>query len=208
MKIRAIPFVFVLALHGGANAQNSLDLCQQKFVDGYHAGVNKRIDAAVARKPSLLLTTFPSFERESAIRVAGSDIYFVEFQNQFWDEAYVVDRKGVGHMDFSKPKGAVIIHHAPLDAAITDRIVRLYTKAIADATRSHRMGLDGTTYLFSTPDGACGWAWSPEPETRNGWLIELMKRLESHAKFSAPIDLQRSEKAIVRYLNAADGTKH
>lgn len=195
------------ALHGSARAQSSLELCGQDFADGYHTGVNKRIDAAVALKPSLLLTTFPSFEKESGIRIAGSDIYFVEFRNQFWGESYVVDRKGVGHMDFTKPKGAVTARHAPLAASITDRIVRLFSKAISEAAHSDRMGLDGTAYVFSTPDGACGWAWSPAPESRNGRLVELARRLESHTKFSSPADLQRSEKSIVRYLDAIEGTK-
>ncbi len=206
MKICAPLFVLLLAFQGSASAQNSLKPGGQNAEDGYHAGVNRRIAAAVALQPSILLTTFPSFQTESGVRLVGVEIYFVEFQKQFWEESYVSDRDGGGHMDFSKPKGAIRIHHAPVDASVAARIVRIYSKAIADARNSGHGGLDGTSYVFSIPGGACARAWSPEPETRNGRLVELLRRLENHAKFSTPMDLQESEKAIVRYLNNVEGS--
>jgi hypothetical protein len=206
MRFCASLFALALALQNSANAQSSLEPCRQDFMDGYHIGVNKRIDAAVAHKPSLMLTTFPSFETESGLRLVGADIYLVEFQKQFWHESYVVDRKGAAHMNFTKPKGAVRTRHAALDASVAARVLDLYSNAIANATPTGRIGLDGTAYVFSTPGGACGWAWSPEPASRNGRLVELARLLEVHARLSNPIDLQRSEKAIVGYVNAVEGS--
>jgi len=204
MRFRTSIFVLVLALQSCANAQNSLDPCGDDFSDAYYNGVVKRIDDAVARKSSLQVTTFPSFQVESGLRLVGSEIYYVEFQNQFWNESTVWDGKGNGHMDFSKPKGTAKARHAPLETSLAARILRLYSKAIAQAAPSNRRGLDGTSYVFSTPDGACGRTWSPEPETHAGQLIELARRLETHTKFSTPNDLHRSEKAIVRYLNTIE----
>lgn len=205
MKICTPLFALLIALHGNASAQGSLEPCGQDFADGYHTGVNSRIEAAVARKSSLQLTTYPSFEVESGLRLVGPDLYFVEFRTQFWNDSYVVDRKGVSHMDFTKPKTDVRTSHVRLDPAIAARVERIYSKAIAEAKHSDRGGLDGTTFVFSTQQGACGSTWSPAPGSANGRLVELARRLGTHTRLTAPIDLQRSEKTIIRYLDVIEG---
>lgn len=191
-------------LHTKAGAQNALEPCLRNYADAYHIGINKIINEAVAHPPSLQLTTLPSFEAESGLRLVGTEIYFVQFRSFYWGESQVFDRHGVGHMDFSKPKIATKIRHAPLSAPLARLVEHTYSKAIAKARRSDQMGLDGTSYVFSTSDGSCGWTWSPGPRTRNGRLVELMKRLEEHAAFSAPIDLQRSEKVMMQLLQTID----
>lgn len=205
MKICFAQLVVIGFFQSAALAQGSLEPCRNDFTDGYHVGVNKVIDDAVAAPSSLQLTTFPSFQAESGLRLVASRIYFVEFQTSFWGDSYVVDRAGNGHMDFTKPRTLAKLRSAQLSADTSQRIGRLYSKAIDEATKSDRMGLDGTAYVLSSAKRACAWAWSPEPSSQNGRLIELMRRLETHAKFSSAMDLQSSEKVIIRLLNAIEG---
>jgi hypothetical protein len=208
MKNCIAQLVLLGFFQSAAVAQGSLEPCRQDFTDGYHVGVNKVIDGAVAAPSSLQLTTCPSFQAESGLRLVASTIYFVEFQTAFWADSYVVDRKGNGRMDFAKPRTVAKSRNAQLSADTAQRIEHLYSQAIADARKSDRMGLDGTAYVLSTAKGACAWAWSPEPDSQNGRLVELLQRLEAHTKFSSSMDLQRSEKAIIRLLNAIEGMKN
>jgi hypothetical protein len=111
-------------------------------------------------------------------------------------------------MDFGKPKTVVKTRHARLSIGVARRIEHIFIRAIAEAKGSDRIGLDGEAYVFSDRSGACAWAWSPEPNSPNDRLVKLMRRLEMHTKFSAPVDLERSEKAIIRYLDEIEGTKN
>jgi hypothetical protein len=205
MKNRLAQLILLGFVQSTALAQSSLEPCRKDFTDAYHVGVNKVIDDAVAAPSSLQLTTFPSFQAESGLRLVASRVYFVEFQTSFWGDSYVVDRKGDGRMDFTKPRTVAKSRNAPLSSDTAQRIEHAYSKAITEATQSGRMGLDGTAYVLSTGKGDCAWAWSPEPNSQNGQLIELMRRLEVHTKFSSAIDLQRSEKSIIRLLNIIEG---
>lgn len=204
MKNRLAQLIFLAFFQSTALAQSSLEPCRKDFIDAYHVGVNKVIDDAVAVPSSLQLTTFPSFQTESGLRLVASKVYFVEFQTSFWGDSYVVDRKGNGRMDFTKPRTVAKSRSAPLSSDTAQRIGRAYSKAITEATQSGRTGLDGTAYVLSTGKGDCAWAWSPEPNSQNGQLIELMRRLETHTKFSSLIDLQRSEKSIIQLLNTIE----
>ncbi|MDB5910765.1 MAG: hypothetical protein JWP34_4879 [Massilia sp.] len=204
MKTRLLLLGFLWVLHNNAFAQSALEPCLEDFSDAYHGGVNKVIDDAVVRPSSLQLTTFPSFYPESGLRLAGSELYFVELQSSFWGESQFIDRHGNGHMDFKRPKIIPKTRHAPINSAIARRLEHIFSKGITRAKKSDKMGLDGVSFVFSTSGGTCGWAWSPEPRSRNGRLVELMRRLEKHAMFSSPIDLQRSEKAIMRYLEVME----
>lgn len=202
--IRLPLLVLIAALHGSSCAQSALEPCDRKLSDPYHAAVNKVIDGAVAQPSRLLLTTFPSFEPESGLRLAGSGIYFVTFQSSFWGQSYICNRKGVCRMDFSKPKARTKVSYAALSAPVAVRVERVVAKAIAQVEDSRAFGLDGVSYVLSTPDGACGWAWSPAPQSRNGRLVQLMQRLEKHTAFSMPVDLQRSEQALVQLLETME----
>jgi hypothetical protein len=204
--MKAHLFLFVLAgvLQSSSIAQNVLEPCREDFSDEYHARVNRIIGDAVAQPSSLRLTTFPSFQPESGLILVGAELYFVRLNSFYWAESLYADRDGSYRRDFVKPKIVTTTLHAPLSATIARRIEYVYSAAIAKAGTSGRMGLDGVAYVFSTSNGACAWAWSPEPGTRNGRLLELMERLEKHATFSLPIDLQRSEKAIKKLLQTIE----
>lgn len=200
MKKNAHVLVLVALLHGSASAQNALERCNEVFSDPYHTGVSNFINGAVTQPSRLQLTTFPSFEPESGLRLVAAGIYFVKLQSSFWGDSYICNRKGVCRMDFTRPKARTKVSYAPLSAQVVNRVERVYAKAIGQAKNSRNMGIDGTIYIFSTPNDACGWVWSPEPLSTTGRLIQLMQRLEKHTAFSAPADLQRSEKALVQLL--------
>lgn len=185
-------------------AKDALEPCGQDFTDPYHKAVNRHIDDAVAQPSSLQLMTFPSFQPESGVRLAGGEVYAVQLRSSFWYSAYQRHPDGSLRLDFGKPKIAVKVSHAPVDAKLARAIEQVYLRAIAKAENADRAGLDGVSYVFSTSAGTCAQTWSPEANTRNGRLVQLMERLRQHTSFSLPIDLQRSEKAIARALKALE----
>jgi hypothetical protein len=204
MKACLLAFALGGVFQGSCGAQNALEPCQDELADPYHGAVGQVIDKAVARPASLQLTTFPSFEAESGLRLAGTELYFVEFKSSYWGESQYLARDGSYRMDFSRPKILTKVRHAPLSAGLAQRVERAYAGSIAKAKKSDWMGLDGVIYLFATSNGACAVAWSPKPRTPNVRLVELMARLEKHTAFSVPLDLQRSEKGISRLLQAIE----
>lgn len=197
--IRSLLAAFTFVFSGASAAQSSLEPCHEER-DPYHAAVNQIIDKAVS-KPSLLqLTVFPSFQVESGVRLVGSEVYFVEFQSSYWADSVAEDGGGSYHMDFTKPKTIAKVKRAKLAAAVAERVHQVFAKAITEAKGPGLGGLDGTAYVFTTFEGKCGWAWSPDPNSRNGRLVQLMDRLARHASFIAPLDLARSEKSLIRML--------
>ncbi|GEM_PF-3378004 len=187
-----------------ASAHDALEPCRDERNDPYHTRVNGLIDKAVGKPSSIRLTTYPSFASESGLRIVGNELYFVEFARSFWDESFEQVSKHEYRMNFKKPDIRTRTRHAPLSALAADRIRRVYASAIAQPKESGHMGLDGVSYVFTTSDGACAWTWSPEPSTRTGRLVELLKRLEKHATLSLPIDLQRSEKNIMQLVRVME----
>jgi hypothetical protein len=204
VAVRSLALSLVMASSGNAIASNALEPCPRDVVDEYHNAVNRQIDKAVARPSSLELTVFPSFQPESGVRLAGAELYLVEFQSSYWYASY--QRKSDGwHLDFKNAKVTTKVNHAPLHAELAQRIEQAYLKAIANAKKSERAGLDGVSYVFSSSSaGVCGRTWSPHPGSRNGRLVALMEHLQQHTRFSLPIDLQRSEKAIGRAVDALE----
>jgi hypothetical protein len=69
--------VLATMLPACASAQDVLEACRAG-ADPYEAGVNKIIDSVVAPSFRLQLTTLPSFEPESGLRLVGSRIYLLK----------------------------------------------------------------------------------------------------------------------------------
>lgn len=199
MKI-SLLVTLVGLLHCAAPAQGALEPCPIASFNPYYDGVNRVIDKAVGRASSLHLTTLPSFEAESGLRLVGTEVYFVQFRAQFWSESVRLQRDGTYRMDFAKPSIITRVRHAPLSPIITQGVQEVYARAVSTAKKQNNVGLDGETYLISVPGMACAFAWSPDPKTANGRLIALMQRLEIHATLSAPPQLQRSEREIAKLL--------
>lgn len=114
--IRSLIVSFAFILCGTPAAQSTLEPCREAG-DPYHAAVNQVIDKVVAKPSRLQLTTFPSFQTESGIRLVGSDVYFVEFQSSYWGDSVAEDGGGSYHMDFRKPRPITKVRRAPLGAA-------------------------------------------------------------------------------------------
>jgi len=200
MKAQSIGYFLAALIPCAAHAQSALAPCNGQFSDAYFAGMNRIADRAVKQPFQLQLTTLPSFQNESVLRLAGSEIYLVQFRKFYWAEANSLDRSGATRKDFSKTQIPVKVRHAPLSAALAQRVLQAYLDAIATAKNTEPMGVDGTTYVVSTPDKGCALAWSPAPESHNGKLITLLASLEKHANYAAPADLQKSELAIALLL--------
>jgi hypothetical protein len=190
--------------HCAASAQSALEPCPTVQPNPYYDGVNRVIDNSVGRPSSLHLTSLPSFEAESGLRLVGTEVYFVQFRTQFWSESVYPQRDGSYRMNFTKPNIITRVHHAPLSPAIMKRVLDVYARAASTAKKQDSIGIDGVTYLILTPGIACALAWSPDPKTANGRLITLMQRLEIHATLSAPRQLQHSERDIAKLLNVLE----
>lgn len=199
MKI-SLLVTLVGLIHCTAAAQGALEPCPIAPFNPYYDGVNRVIDKAVGRASSLHLTTLPSFEAETGLRLVGTEVYFVQFRAQFWSGSVRLQRDGSYRMDFAKPNIITRVRHAPLTPAIMKRVQEVYARAVSTAKKQNNVGLDGETYLISPTGMPCAFAWSPAPETANGRLIALMRRLEIHATLSAPSQLQRSEREIAELL--------
>lgn len=204
-RLFGLTLVGMFALHGGCLAQNLLAPCRYEGKDPYYQGVYRVIDKAVGKPSRLQLTVFPSFQAESGVRLLGTEVYHVQLLSSFWGDSQTWDRKGSGHMDFSKPKSLTRVRHAPLSSAVADRVEQVFAKATLAANGAELGGLDGTSYEFTMPGGGCGSTWSPDPKSPNGRLVRLMDRLEAHARFTVPIDLERSEKSLLRLLDQIEG---
>jgi hypothetical protein len=207
--MKTLSLLLILAIGCLCNrsyAQSALEPCPPEFLADYYLGVDKIIDDAVGRPARLALTTLPSFHAESGVRLVGTDVYLVRFDSFFWAEANSFDEKsGRGRTDFSKPRIKTKVHSAALSPEIANRVEQTYAAAIANAKKSDRLGLDGVSYRFSTPQTGCGEAWSPDPGTANARLVELSELLAKHAQLSKLRHMQRSEQSIVQLLRTMSG---
>ncbi len=199
MKKASLLLILVSALLCGRSYAQTLEPCRQpEFLAGYYRGVDRVIDNAVGQTPSLSLTTLPSFWAESGVRIVGSDVYFVEFKSSFWGEAN-------SYGSFASPRIETKTHRAAISPELASRIEEIYAGAIAGASQTDRRGVDGVSYRFSSPRAGCGETWSPEPDTVNARLVELLVLLSNHAKLSNPRDMQRSEESMVHLIRNMDG---
>ncbi|WP_213605434.1 hypothetical protein [Pseudoxanthomonas japonensis] len=202
MKIISLLIVLTIVLAPThASAQSALEPCEMEFLGDYYRGVDKIIDDAVGDTPRLSLTTLPSFSPESGVRLVGDHIYFVQFGSSFWYGATTVDHSGRGHEEFSSPKVEIRMYRARVSQSIAERIEQAFATAIKSSRKSDRMGLDGVSYRFTKPGLGCGEAWSPDPNTPNARLVELIDVLAKHAKLSESRKMQRSEDAITALLD-------
>ncbi|HBN9513373.1 hypothetical protein [Pseudomonas aeruginosa] len=182
-------------------AQSELEPCDNEFSGEYYARVDRVIAEAVGQRAQLKLTTIPSFEPESGVRLVGTDVYFVRFLNSLWAEATSFDEAGYGHTDYAKPKITTEVRHAPLAPGLAKRVEQVFLQSIANTKKSDDLRLDGVTYRFSADQNSCGATWSPDPESHSGHLVGLVKLLERHAGLEVESDLRNSEKSISQALD-------
>lgn len=177
-------------------AQSELEPCDNEFSGEYYARVDRVIAEAVGQRAQLKLTTIPSFEPESGVRLVGTDVYFVKFLNSLWAEATSFDEAGYGHTDYAKPQITTEVNHAPLAPGLSKRVEQVFLQSIANTKKSDELRLDGVTYRFSTDKNSCGTTWSPDPESHSGRLVKVFRLLEKHAVLESASDLKNSEDSI------------
>lgn len=202
--MKRLSVLLILAvgfLCGRAYAQSELEPCNNEFSGEYYARVDRIISEAVGRHAQLQLTTIPSFEPESGVRLVGTDVYFVKFLNSLWAEANAFDEAGYEHTDYAKPRISTKVRHAPLDPGLAKRLEQVFLQSIVNARKSDDLRLDGVTYRFSAAQNSCGTTWSPDPESHSGHLVGLVKFLEKHASLEVEGDLRNSEKSISQALD-------
>lgn len=200
-RLSVLLIIAIGFLCSRAYAQSELEPCGNEFSGEYYARVDRVIAEAVGQRAQLKLTTIPSFEPESGVRLVGTDVYFVKFLNSLWAEATSFDEAGYGHTDYAKPRISTKVSHAALNTGIVKRVEQAFVQSIVNAKKSDDLGLDGVTYRFSTDKNSCGTTWSPDPESRSGRLVKLLKLLEKHAVLESARDLKNSEDSISLVLD-------
>lgn len=198
---------FLLTVVGG---MLSFDLLAGEFLEpcregatGYRERVETVIDAATqtTREEALSLVRRPSFAVESGVRLDNSNqVHAVRFKESLWAEG----RRLNARLDFSGVRVPVRHSQAPIAPELAERIRRTFSQAILSSRRSERFGLDGVSYSFTLPDAGCASAWSPEPESRSGQLVYLMKLLDTHANAPDPAESEGKIAALLDVLQHAD----
>jgi len=188
----------------------SFDLLAGEFLQpcsegvwGYEERVETLIDTATetSRGEALSLSRWPSFASESGVRLDNSNqVHAVHFEKSLWAEG----RRSLGALDFSSAQVPVRHSQAPIAPELAERIRRTFNQAILSSRRSERFGLDGVSYAFTVPDAGCASAWSPEPESRSGQLVHLMKLLDAHANAPDPAESEGRIAALLDVLEDAD----
>lgn len=188
----------------------SFDLLAGEFLEpcsegvwGYEERVEAIIDMATETTidEALSLVRRPSFAPESGVRLDnGNQVHAVHFEKLLWAEG----RRSLGALDFSSTQVPVRHLQAPIAPELAERIRRTFSQAILSSRRSEQFGLDGVSYSFTLPDAGCASAWSPEPESRSGRLVDLMKLLDVHANAPDPAE---SEGRIAALLDVLQNVK-
>jgi hypothetical protein len=152
----------------------------------YHQYVTKAFSSAFSRDVILKVVQIPSFHPESVLYLKKSKesyyILYLEAETHYW----TVDRQVYKPNPIEKcstvvsNSTAINIENAWVNELLNTR----YSENTA-------LGMDGTTYHFSTPfkwlssnkpprSEMSGQAWSPKKETRVGKLVNLMSAIENY----------------------------
>jgi hypothetical protein len=162
-----------------AVADEHLEPCQGHLVE-YESRVEALSRAAMPGDVEFFVTVIPSFQPEWSIGVSADKGQFflthVAFQRSLWGSSQVQTGPNTFGYDFQKPHILTTTKTANISAELHEALRSEWDRSIAGARPSKRIGLDGVMFKFQL-SGRCGSAWSPDPETRNGKLINLVMAL-------------------------------
>jgi len=171
---------------------DALEPCSQ-FLEKYAQVVERAAGTAQNNPNSTTVTTLPAFRPESALKIANDTVSLIEFNSSIWYE-------GLAH-DGVSPKLGLKTSTARLPPSLATRLTQTIAKHIGRSKPSGRPGLDGVFYRFTTPEGGCAQTWSPEADSDDGKLVQVLNLLEAHARSGGAPSPTR-ERAIFALLDS------
>jgi hypothetical protein len=187
-----------------ASADEHLEPCQGHFAE-YESRVEALSRAAMPGDVEFLVTVIPSFKPEWSVGVSADKGRFflthVVFQPSLWGSSLVQTGPNTFGYDFQKPHVQTTATTANISAGLHEALRSEWDRSIVGARPSEGIGLDGVTFKFQL-SGRCGSAWSPDPETRNGKLIDLVTALAFFADSKKDKSDATGEVVVLRELQA------
>jgi len=187
-----------------AVAGEHLEPCQGHLAE-YESRVEALSRGAMPGDVEFLVTVIPSFQPEWSVGVSADKGHFflthVVFQPSLWGSSQVQTGPNTFGYDFQKSHVQTTATTVNISAELHEALRSEWDRSIAGARRSEGIGLDGVTFKFQL-SGRCGSAWSPDPETRNGKLIDLVTALALFADSNRNPSHATGEVVVLRKLQA------
>lgn len=180
-----------------ARYEDGLSPCHSFQLDDYQLLRDELPRAGVSA-----MMVFPSFSDPYAIAVSGDAAYYLQM-----DLVRNVNVPGEGFVcgNASPPPTVLVAGRpaqvTPLPAPLLERVRLVLDGDVRNARAELPLGLDGTNYVFRTPDGQCAQAWSPRAGTRADALVSMFHALGARAtgkRTSAPAYEQKLEALLER----------
>lgn len=165
-----------------------LEPCRVLFPD-YESRVESISRAAMPGEVALWVTVIPSFRPEWSVGIStDKGRYFVThvvFKRSLWSRSSVATGPNTFSYDFSKPPVQTTATTANISAVLYEALRSEWSRSIdgvqpvgenTGGNGYQEVRLDGVKFTFKL-SGRCGSAWSPDPETRNSKLVDLVTAL-------------------------------
>lgn len=180
-----------------ARYEDGLSPCHPFHLDDYELLRDELPRAGVSA-----MLVFPSFSDPYAIGVSGDAAYYLQM-----DLVRNVNVPGEGFVCGSAPPPSTVLvagrpaQVASVPAPLLERVRLVVDGDVQNAQTELPLGLDGTSYVFRTPDGQCAQTWSPRAGTRADVLVMMFHALGARATGkleSAQADEQKLEALLER----------
>jgi hypothetical protein len=182
-----LPAMLQSAITNAAE-DDHLEPCRAIFAE-YENRVESISRAAVPGEVELWVTVIPSFRPEWSVGVSSDNgrylVTDVVFRQSLWSRSLVRSGPTMGSHDFSKPRVRTLAKTASISAQLYEALRSEWARSIesthpeeknSEATGLQEIRLDGVMFEFKLSE-RCGSAYSPDPETRNSKLVDLVEAL-------------------------------
>lgn len=160
-----------------ARYEDGLSPCHPFHLDDYELLRDELPRAGVSA-----MMVFPSFSDPYAIGVSGDAAYYLQM-----DVVRNVNVPGEGFVCGNAPPPPTVLvagrpaHVASVPTLTLERVRLILDGDVRNARTELPLGLDGTSYVFRTPDGQCAQTWSPSAGTRAEALVGMFHALGARA---------------------------
>lgn len=157
---------------------------------GYPDDIDTLIQRHLPARADLSITVFPAFSNPRAIRLIGSDLYYLSMDFPIYvrsKEKLTLNTNGI-------PQVRVV----GLANSTAKQVIEVVANDIAHAEAEFPEGSDGVTYYFQTSDQKCGMAWPTDDNTRAWYAARIFDALAARAKARTSTEISAADQAILR----------
>lgn len=191
-----------------AEEDGHLEPCKVIFAQ-YEDRVESISRAAMPGEVEFWVTVIPSFRPEWSVGVSSEKGHYfvthVVFRRSLWGRSLVQSGPSTSTYDFSKPHVRTIAKTASISAELHEALRSEWARSIEDARPAdpdpnglEGIVVDGVTFTFKLSE-RCGSAESPDPDTRNSQLVDLVMALSRLANSKGDA-LRAADEDVVRKL--------